>query len=96
MFRYEVTREDVEQRIETRKFLGLPDKITLDDILEIYGPPVILWRKLDNDEETAEVLLELIAKLVMEAIPQNECNTRAARIIRVPFRRIDMSGAPVC
>jgi len=95
---FEVTKKAVEEALLRRRLLGgitLSEELILEDVLEIFGPPVVLWRRLDGERETVEVRLRLIAELICEGIPHNEPHTRAARIIRVPFARVDASSLPI-
>ena len=48
---------------------------------EWLGPPVVLWRKFRDGEETEEVLPEQLALWTLAAIPECEPGVERAKVI---------------
>jgi hypothetical protein len=64
-----------------------------NDPQSFAGPPVALWRRLDDGTETIEYMTRWLAEWTLAGVPHGEPMTRRARII--PVLSFDVSEAEV-
>ena len=79
---YLTTLDAVQQRLDhLARIAQAGADNTGPEWAEWLGPPVVLWRKFRDGEETREELPQFLAEATLEAIPECEPLVARAKII---------------